>query len=210
MLGLLDILATIFQYGVVYAVQPAFVIVNQVQVDLPEVGEVRQVEFKRLRQVDDPSCVFKGVMVPYARDWDEVTETAYGQQVRKAAPDDVGGYAIVLDKKVCDTSVEKVAYVDSYFGGIFGRMTAGLQRDANDLSVLHGEARPRWLEQVARYLDEKGYPDEAAAARVHPSPETIAKQQGVEPVKAAPVDASAILEPAKPLAAPAVDLTPAM
>lgn len=210
MLGLLDIIATIFQYGVVYAIQPAFVIVNQVQVDLPEVGEVRQVEFKRMRQVDDSSCVFKGVMVPYARDWDEVTETAYGQQVRKAVPDEVGGYAIVLDKKVCDNSVEKVAYVDSYFGGIFGRMTAGLQRDANDLSVLHGEARPRWLEQVARYLEEKGYQDEAAAARVHPSPETIAKQQGIEPVKARTEDASLVLNPSSPLPQPSVDLKPAI
>lgn len=168
MFEIFNLVGTAIQFGI-YAIQPQIVMLNQHDVELPEVlMEVRPVEFQRMMNREDPICTWSGVLVPYARDWDEITETEYGQQVRKAEPDKIAGYAFILDKKTCGNNVYSVAMADSYWGGLAGVMRAGLQRSVNDLTITKGDARPRWLEQVAGRLESLDYKEAATAARIQP------------------------------------------
>lgn len=104
---------------------------------------------------EDGKCKFDGVLIPWARTWQQ--EVRNGDTVTRLPPksDEVAGYAAVIYKKRCpDQPAQAILHVGEQGGLIISAREgkAGLidLRPAQAMDVLSGnqDFRPQWLPQV--------------------------------------------------------------
>lgn len=113
-------------------------------------------------------CQYSGVIVEYAQDWDQVAED--GHVVRKANPDKMAGYALLLNKEQCpDEEPADILKVGSQeFNSLFGppkyAIRKGHGRTAVNYYGLHGDMRPKWMPGVVETIKAEASSNPAAAA----------------------------------------------
>ena len=151
-------------------------------------------------------CKYEGVMVEYARDWEE--EQLSTGVILPPEPDKPIGYALILTKERCPEKEERAIFnTDSkFFTPLFGKayvIREGGPMDTRDYWSLKEEDRPKWMPQVLRTIEAEA-PKNPAAQHFLDEMRTRTASAGVqaplqaEPNPEEPNPASA--EPAQPLA----------
>lgn len=111
-------------------------------------------------------CLYDGVMVRYARDWEE-TEEATGAKL-PPEPDRPIGYALILTKAMCPgEEARKIFNTGSkYFYPLFGKdyvIREGHRIDTFDFAGLRDDIRPKWMEQVIMTIESEAGRNNPAA-----------------------------------------------
>lgn len=96
-------------------------------------------------------CSFKGALVPFSRDWDEVDESVYPPIVRPATPEKLAGQAVIITKKVCKTDAGEIA-TPMFSAGLIWRASSNIHRKGQvlvqDMIGLPPDSKPQWLPGV--------------------------------------------------------------
>ncbi len=115
------------------------------------------------REDGNGKCKYTGLMVPFARDWEEeVSNGAAMPNVRPPEPNKVAGQAFIIDRKVCGEKVEPVlraGFIYSTSGSLRYKHTVQVY-DVNEMKKPH--ERPKWLEQVLRRVERTAYNNSAS------------------------------------------------
>lgn len=111
-------------------------------------------------------CKYDGVMVEYARDWEE--EDRHTGFVRPPEPDKPIGYALILTEERCpEKEARPIFNTDSkFFTPLFGKayvIREGGPMDTRDYMSQREEDRPKWMPQVLRTIEAEA--DRNPAAR---------------------------------------------
>jgi len=128
-------------------------------------------------------CEFKGVMVPFVRDWEEVRRTgeANDEMTLEAKPNATAGAAFLINQRVCEGKAPEVLLR----GGDKYGLTEGRNFYekhsviATDLMTTPQEQQPKWLIQVLDRLERLASTDKAAATFLAVSQQEIAFVRGV-------------------------------
>lgn len=101
-------------------------------------------------------CHYDGVMVQYARDWDEVRSST--GIVSPPEPDKPIGYALILTKEKCPGKDERPIFStgSKFFYPLFGRgyvIREGHRLDATDYASQQESMRPKWMPQVLKTIE---------------------------------------------------------
>lgn len=112
-------------------------------------------------------CSYQGVMVQYARDWEEVS--ASNDTVLPPEPDKPVGYALVLTSEKCPNKDERPIFSTSskFFYPVFGRayvIREGHRLDAVDYASQPEHMRPKWMRQVLKTIEAEAPENKAAQA----------------------------------------------
>jgi len=151
-------------------------------------------------------CKYEGVMVEYARDWEE--EQLSTGVILAPEPDKPIGYALILTKERCPEKEERAILNvgDSPSSPFFGRkhvLREGNPVDTRDFESMKEEYRPKWMPQVLRTIEAEA-PKNPAAQHFLDEMRTRTAAAGVEaPLQAEPNPEEpnpASAEPAQPLA----------
>lgn len=100
-------------------------------------------------------CNYDGVMVQYARDWEEVQPSGV---VVPPEPDKPIGYALILTKEKCPGKDERPIFSagSKFFYPLFGRgyvIREGHRMDAVDYASQPENMRPKWMPQVLKTIE---------------------------------------------------------
>jgi len=112
-------------------------------------------------------CEYRGVIVEYSRDWDEVDDA--GHVVRKADPHKREGYAVILNKEACPNKqpADIIKVGSATMSGLFGEpkyaIREGHGRTAVNYLDMHPDLRPRWMPQVIRTIKHEAAGNPVAA-----------------------------------------------
>lgn len=109
-------------------------------------------------------CRYQGLIVPYARDWEE-TSSNFGEDggtVRAPEPNKVEAYALVVNRKVCpdveDESMMSIGYIYA--------MRKTFYRDilvkVKDVGEYKADALPKWYPQVSARIQRLAETNEDA------------------------------------------------
>ena len=111
-------------------------------------------------------CKYKGVIVEYARDWEE--EDRRTGFTLPPEPDKPIGYALILTEERCpEEEARPIFNTDSkFFTPLFGKdyvIREGGPMDTRDYMSQREEDRPKWMPQVLRTIESEA--DRNPAAR---------------------------------------------
>lgn len=130
----------------------------------PKEGSVTSVSFHREWWRDDGKCHFHGVMVPYARDWEERVNDGVTETVLPPEPDKIAGMAIIVNRKECPGKpAEAMFRVHTELRAPWHRYFAVAQIQATELSSLREDQRPKWLAQVMKTIEGSAANDNRSA-----------------------------------------------
>ncbi len=132
-----------------------------------EIEAAMPVSLERESWRDDANCKFKGIMVPFVRDWElhETNAESGEERVSEARPDRMAGVGVILNEKVCDgKSVPIMRAVDSYITHSQGLLHKGAGTVVSNLWQTPKQEQPRWLIQVLDRIEHLS-PSNADAAR---------------------------------------------
>jgi len=104
---------------------------------------------------EDGKCKYMGYVLPYERNWEEVTERDGQRTVIPPEPGKIASYAIVLNKKTCpDGKVESMFRVAERTGTLFnrGQMLKGYAVIGRQYQAIQADFRPKWVPQVMETL----------------------------------------------------------
>jgi len=116
----------------------------------PEQREaVVAVEMHREWWRDDGACTFKGIAVPFVRDWPEEIADGEGTRILPPEPEKTAGYAFVITQKVCPQKADEniLRLGDTRLLVKTFYKTRNTQVFAAN-EMLQEEDRPKWLYQV--------------------------------------------------------------
>lgn len=152
MLELLNIL----YLGATIAAQNLAIVANATS-DIPiqEGVRVYAVRMKQQAPLWADHCLYDGVMVEFARDWEEMQPLT--DVVLPPAPDTPVGYALILTAETCPGKPERTIFStgSKFFYPLFGKryvIRDGHRMDAQDYATAKDELRPKWMPQVLRTL----------------------------------------------------------
>lgn len=138
-------------------------------------------------------CEFKGVMVPFVRDWDDIRPMGDGQEmVLKADPDTTAGMVFLVNQKVCEGKETEILFRagDKY------RLTEGnnfFKKHtvmASDMLSTPKEQQPKWMIQALDRVERLAKTDPTAAQFVATSKKEIAFVRGIVDGSVAPANDS--------------------
>lgn len=135
------------------------------------------------REDGEGKCAYKGLMVPYVRDWEEVIHSREGgDTVLPPEPDKTAGQAFIIHRKECKGKdpepVLRVAAIKRTFGGYLKQHTIY----AEDVLAMKPEDRPKWLGQVVSRIERVAQSDETAKAfLVETGPQLMQLNLGTNP-----------------------------
>jgi hypothetical protein len=142
-------------------------IVAQANVDvkIQEGVRVYSVAMRQQTPYGVDKCSYDGVMVQYARDWEEVQSST--EQVLPPEPDKPIGYALILTKEKCPGKSERPIFStgSKFFYPLFGRgyvIREGHGVNAVDYAGLPENMRPKWMPQVLKTIEAE-VPDNKVA-----------------------------------------------
>lgn len=134
-------------------------------------------------------CVYTGLVVPYARDWDELDE--FNNVVRAAEPDIPVAQAILVNKKVCEGKPDEVIFRAGETWGTKGILRPGNVINVADMTEAKEDQRPKWYAQVLARVERMAQTD----AKVKAFADSL---QTLKAAKAAPAPESMPEQPAAP------------
>ncbi len=109
-------------------------------------------------------CKFQGVLVPFVRDWEEVTRGGEGSEVRlPPAPDVTAGHAFIVTRKVCGDKVEPILRTGMLFK-TSGTVLFQNYFPAYDVTEMRADEVPKWYGQVMQRIEKVAATDEGAKA----------------------------------------------
>lgn len=135
---------------------------SEMDVAYPAQGQVAQVSFHREWWRSDAKCRFTGLMVPYARDWEETRDDGFTQTTLAPEPDKIAGYAFVINKKTCEGQPdEALLNVDEALAGARKVWQDTAKTKILKKYILHsvslqGRAPselPKWFPQVMKTIE---------------------------------------------------------
>lgn len=135
------------------------------------------------REDGEGKCAYKGLMVPYVRDWEEVIHSREGgDTVLPPEPDKTAGQAFIIHRKECKGKdpepVLRVAAIKRTFGSYLKQHTIY----AEDVLAMKPEDRPKWLGQVVSRIERVAQSDETAKAfLVETGPQLMQLNLGTNP-----------------------------
>lgn len=134
----------------------------------PDVA-VYAIDMKQQTPMWVDKCHYQGLMVRYARDWEETN--AQTGVVLPAEPDKPVGYALILLKEQCPNSPERAIFKtgSKFFYPIFSRgyvIREGHRIDALDYGDQRDDLKPKWMAQVLKTIDSESANNPAASAFV--------------------------------------------
>ncbi|MGD1325391.1 hypothetical protein ACNHE5_10790 [Pandoraea pnomenusa] len=189
---MLDIINALFLTGTIAS--QALNIVGLAESDIKAQEDVRvyAIAMKQQGPFWIDKCHYDGVMVQYARDWEEVQKST--GVVFSPEPDKPVGYALILTKEKCPGKNErKIFSVDSKYFYPFNRayvIREGHRMDAVDYASQREEMRPKWMPQVLKTIEADAPRNVAAQsflAEMKARTEPIATAEGVQPTSPASV-----------------------
>lgn len=147
---MLDIVANVLYLGVLTVTNTQ--LMSTYAVEFPPQGAVAEVAFRPVTTIwsDIYECRFTGVMVPYTRDWEEVTDNGLVKTVLPPEPNKTAGYAYIINKKTCPGKEPEAMFsTGQWFGGFLGN-TGMSNRFRLTVTSLNPDPdlRPKWLNQV--------------------------------------------------------------
>ncbi|WP_126223537.1 hypothetical protein [Burkholderia ambifaria] len=99
------------------------------------------------------SCTAEGVMLPYARDWEETVQRGREEVVLPPEPDTTVGQAYIVTKMKCkDKPEEHVLLVDQDYRAVT-RIAEDHTLTAQAYFGLKPDQRPKWFGQVIKRLE---------------------------------------------------------
>ena len=138
------------------------------------------------REDGNGKCSFKGALVPFARDWEEVDESTYPPITRPATPNEIAGQAMIVSKKVCKTDAGEVV-TPMFSAGLIWRAYTNVHEKGQvlvkDMSALKPEDKPEWLPGVLARVERLAETDASARAflvDLNASAASLASQAGVQ------------------------------
>lgn len=134
-------------------------------VKIQENISVYAVEMKQQAPMWADKCLYDGVMVQYARDWEETQEST--GIVLPAEPDKPLGYALILTKEKCPGKAERDIFSagSKFFYPLFGKdyvIREGHRIDSVDYASQRDDMRPKWMPQVLRTIESESTSNPAA------------------------------------------------
>lgn len=114
---------------------------------------VQAMTFKRHGLREESACVFDGVLIPWARTWEQKTVSGGVESVLPPEPSKVAGYAAVVYSKKCPgQSEQKILHAGPQEDVLMAQGKAGVlnNRPARtmDLFSSNQDLRPEWVPQV--------------------------------------------------------------
>lgn len=142
--------------GATVAAQSLTIVANATS-DIPiqEGVRVYAVRMKQQAPLWADHCLYDGVMVEFARDWETVQP--FTGNVLPPEPDKPVGYALILTRENCPNKPERPIFNtgDSFFSPLFGRryvIRDGNRMDTQDYAGAKEESRPKWMPQVLKTI----------------------------------------------------------
>lgn len=127
------------------------------------------IEGSRSRMMDDGKgkCVFKGILVPFARDWEESKVERGETKIVPAAPEETAAYATLINEKICSNMAPvKMFSIGVYHKNLMRRLPDGQSFIVYDLYQMKTENAPRWFSQVLDRIERVAKTDAVAKAFV--------------------------------------------
>lgn len=161
---MLDIVNSLFLVGTIASQAINIVALAESDIKTRENVRVYSISMKQQAPFWVEKCHYEGVMVQYARDWEE-TQPSTGM-VSAPEPDKPIGYALILTKENCPGKEERAIFSvgDKYFYPFASSyvIREGHRMDAVDYSSQREDMRPKWMSQVLKTI-EADAPRNAAA-----------------------------------------------
>jgi hypothetical protein len=179
-------------------------IVAQANVDvkIQEGVRVYSVAMRQQTPYGVDKCSYDGVMVQYARDWEEVQSST--ERVLPPEPDKPIGYALILTREKCPGKNERPIFStgSKFFYPLFGRayvIREGHSVNAVDYAGQRENMRPKWMPQVLKTIEAEVPNNKAAQMFVA---EMMARAEAAKAtVEANGLPATPVSEASKPAAA---------
>jgi hypothetical protein len=155
---MLDVL-NIFYLAATIGSQAINIVANaDSDIEIKENVHVYAISLKQQAPFWVDKCHYSGVMIEYARDWEEI-EPSTGT-VLPAAPEKPIGYALILTKEKCPDKSERDIFStgSKFFYPLFGRnyvIREGHRIDALDYASQKEDFRPKWMPQVLKTIQQE-------------------------------------------------------
>ncbi len=163
---MLDILNALFLAGTIASQTLNIVALADADVRTEEAVKVYPVSMKQQAPIWVDKCRYQGVMVQYARDWEETQPST--EITLAPEPDKPVGYALILTRETCPGKDERAIFaVDSKHLYPFARgyvIREGHRMDAVDFASQREDMRPKWMPQVLKTIEAEA-PYNVAAQR---------------------------------------------
>lgn len=114
------------------------------------------------REDGEGKCLYTGLVVPFARDWELLDETT--NTVRPPEPDVAVGQAILVNQKVCEGKEPEVMLRTGETWGTRGILRPGNIINVADVTQAKPDQRPKWFAQVLARAQRLAASDENAKA----------------------------------------------
>lgn len=189
---MLDILNSLFLAGTIAS--QALNIVALADSDIKTQDNVRIYPISMRQQAPFwvEKCHYQGVMVQYARDWEE-TQPSTGI-VFTPEPDKPIGYALILTKEKCPGKEERAIFsAGAKYFYPFNKsyvIREGHRMDAVDYASQRDDMRPKWMPQVLKTIEEDAPRNVAAQnflAEMKARTESVTAAEEAQPRSAASI-----------------------
>lgn len=123
--------------------------------------------FKRHGLREESACVFEGVLIPWARTWEQKTISGNIESLLPPEPNKIAGYAAVIYSKKCPMQPEqKILHAGPQEDLVIAQGKAGLLNNkpvrAMDLLSSNQDLRPQWVPQIVERSTELAASNRAA------------------------------------------------
>lgn len=131
--------------------------------------KVYSVSLKQQAPMWVDKCLYDGVMVQYARDWEEPEQVT--GVILPPEPDKPVGYALILTRENCPGKEPRNIFStgSKFFYPLFGKDFVIRERhriDAFDYADTREEMRPKWMPQVMKTIEAEAVGNPVAQAFV--------------------------------------------
>ncbi|WP_157376337.1 hypothetical protein [Burkholderia ubonensis] len=152
---MLDILNSLFLVGTIASQAINIVGLAESDIKAQEGVRVYSISMKQQAPFWVEKCHYQGVMVQYARDWEEI-QPATGLALAPE-PDTPIGYALILTREKCPGKDERAIFsVGSKYFYPFNKsyvIREGHRMDAVDYASQREDVRPKWMPQVLKTIE---------------------------------------------------------
>lgn len=155
---MLDILNVIFLSSTLISQTINIVVIADYDIKKQGNTKVYAISMTQQAPVFVEKCQYSGVMVQYARDWQEVHKKT--GEVFPSEPEKPIGYALILTKEKCPNKEEHQIFstASKFFYPFFGKeyvIREGSRMDAVDYTNQSENFRPKWMPQVLNTIREE-------------------------------------------------------
>lgn len=152
---MLDILNTLFLAGTIASQVLNIVALAESDIKTQDNVRVYSISMKQQAPFWVEKCYYEGVMVQYARDWEELQPST--GIVFSPEPDKPIGYALILTKEKCPGKEERgILSVGAKYFYPFNKsyvIREGHRMDAVDYASQQEDMRPKWMPQVLKIIE---------------------------------------------------------